>query len=132
MTFFCDIEKEADLYTVCFPDMTSVRTFGNSMEHALEMAREALEGNLEVCLDHSFDIPVSQYRGGHPIEVSPKLAFAIQLRRARGSHTQKEVAKAVGMSYQQYQRLENPHKTNPTLETMYRLQKVFGVPFLTL
>ena len=132
MTYFCDITEEADLYTVYFPDMTTVRTFGDSMEQALEMAKEALEGNLEVCIDHGIAIPAPQYKEGHPIEVSPKLAFAIQLRQARSNRTQKEIAIAAGMSYQQYQRLENPHKTNPTLEMLYRLQKVFGVPFLTL
>ena len=46
--------------------------------------------------------------------------------------TQKEVAEKAGMPYQQYQRLENPHKTNPTLETLYKLQKVFNRPFLAL
>ena len=132
MTYFCDITKEADLYTVYFPDMTTVRTFGDSMEQALEMAKEALEGNLEVCIDHGIAIPAPQYKEGHPIEISPKLAFAIQLRQARSNRTQKEIAIAAGMSYQQHQRLENPHKTNPTLEMLYRLQKVFGVPFLTL
>ena len=71
MTYFCDITKEADLYTVYFPDMTTVRTFGDSMEQALEMAKEALEGNLEVCLDHGIAIPAPQYKEGHPIEVSP-------------------------------------------------------------
>ena len=49
-----------------------------------------------------------------------------------GGKTQKEVAEKAGMSYQQYQRLENPHKTNPTLETLYKLQKVFNRPFLAL
>ncbi len=45
---------------------------------------------------------------------------------------QNEIASKAGMSYQQYQRLENPKKTNPTLEMLYRLQKVFNSPFLAL
>ena len=69
---------------------------------------------------------------GYPIEVSPKIAFAIELRKARAGHSQKEVAEKAGMTYQQYQRLENPHKTNPTLETLYKLQQVFNRPFLAL
>ena len=73
-----------------------------------------------------------KYTGGYPIEVSPKVAFAIELRKARAGHSQKEVAAKAGMTYQQYQRLENPHKTNPTLETLYKLQKVFNRPFLAL
>ena len=106
MTYFCDITKEADLYTVYFPDMTTVRTFGDSMEQALEMAKEALEGNLEVCLDHGIAIPAPQYKEGHPIEVSPKLAFAIQLRQARSNRTQKEVAIKLGISQSYISRLE--------------------------
>ena len=52
--------------------------------------------------------------------------------KCRANHSQKEVAAKAGMTYQQYQRLENPHKTNPTLETLYKLQKVFNRPFLAL
>ncbi|MCR5062131.1 MAG: helix-turn-helix transcriptional regulator [Treponema sp.] len=66
------------------------------------------------------------------MKVSPKVAFAIELRKARAGHSQKEVAEKAGMTYQQYQRLENPHKTNPTMETLYKLQKVFNHRFLAL
>ena len=83
-------------------------------------------------LDNGYPIAEPKYSGGYPIEVSPKVAFAIELRKARANHSQKEVAAKAGMTYQQYQRLENPHKTNPTLETLYKLQKVFNRPFLAL
>ena len=96
------------------------------------MAKDVLNGVLASHLDNGFPISEPKYAGGYPIEVSPKVAFAIELRKARANHTQKEVAEKAGMSYQQYQRLENPHKTNPTLETLYKLQKVFNRPFLAL
>ena len=41
-----------------------------------------------------------KYTGGYPIEVSPKVAFAIELRKARAEHSQKEVAAKAGMTYQ--------------------------------
>ena len=133
MTYNCDIIKESEtMYTVRFPDMPNVMTFCFSRSHALEMAKEALEGVLEVDLDHALEIPESNYKGGEPVEVSPKIAFAIELRKARAARSQKEVAEASGMTYQQYQRLENPKKTNPTLETLYRLQKVFNRKFLAI
>ncbi len=133
MTYNCTIEKQEDgIYVAQFPDMTIVLTCGYSHDEALKMAEEALNGVLAVDLDHGHPIAEPKYTGGYPIEVSPKVAFAIELRKARANHTQKEVAEKAGMSYQQYQRLENPHKTNPTLETLYKLQKVFNRPFLAL
>lgn len=133
MTYNCIIEKQEDgIYMAQFPDMTNILTCGYSQEEALKMAEEALNGVLAVDLDHGHPIAEPEFKGGYPIEVSPKVAFAIELRKARANHTQKEVAEKAGMSYQQYQRLENPHKTNPTLETLYKLQKVFNRPFLAL
>ena len=96
------------------------------------MAGDVLNGILASHLDNGYPIDEPKYSGGYSIEVSPKVAFAIELRKARANHSQKEVAAKAGMTYQQYQRLENPHKTNPTLETLYKLQKVFNRPFLAL
>ena len=133
MTYNCTIEKQDDgIYVAQFPDMTNVLTCGFSQEEALKMAEEALNGVLAVNLDHGNPIVAPKFTGGFPVEVSPKVAFAIELRKARANHTQKEVAEKAGMSYQQYQRHENPRKTNPTLETLYKLQKVFNKPFLAL
>ena len=99
---------------------------------AFEMAKDVLNGILASHVDNNYPISDPTYKGGYPIEVSPKVAFAIELRKARAGHSQKEVASKAGMTYQQYQRLENPHKTNPTLETLYKLQKVFNRRFLAL
>ena len=133
MTYNCTIEKNIDgLYVAQFPDMTNILTCGDTLEEAQIMAEEALNGVLAVALDNGYPIAEPNFKGGYPIEVSPKVAFAIELRKARAGHSQKEVAKKAGMTYQQYQRLENPRKTNPTLETLYKLQKVFNRPFLAL
>ena len=133
MTYNCTVEKNNDgIFVAQFPDMTNILTCGSSHEEALKMAQEALNGVLTVDLENGHPIAEPSFTGGYPIEVSPKVAFAIELRRARANHTQKEVAAKAGMSYQQYQRLENPHKTNPTLETLYKLQQVFNRPFLAL
>lgn len=132
MTYNCDITSEEGKFVVRFPDMTNAITFGNSQEEALFMAQDVLNGILASHLDNGYPIPEPAYKGGHPVEVSPKVAFAIGLRKARAERSQKEVAAKAGITYQQYQRLENPHKTNPTLETLYKLQKVFNRPFLAL
>lgn len=132
MIYNCNITEKDGKYIAQFPDMTNALTFGKSKEEALEMAKDVLDGVLYVAIDKGFSIPAPQYTGGYPVEVSPKIAFAIELRKARAERSQKEIAEKAGMSYQQYQRLENPHKTNPTLETLYKLQQVFNRPFLAL
>lgn len=133
MTYNCNIEKQSEnMFIVHFSDMTNVTTYGTSFDDAKIMAKEALNAVLESDIENGFPVPESTYKDGTEIEVSPKIAFAIELRKARGNRTQKEVASEAGMTYQQYQRLENPKKTNPTLEMLYRLQKVFKHPFLAL
>lgn len=133
MTYNCTIERQSEaMYIVHFPDMENVTTYGTNPEDAQKMAKEALDAVLETDVEKGFPIPEPKYRGGTAVEVSPRIAFAIELRKARGSRTQKEAALSAGMSYQQYQRLENPKKTNPTLEMLYRLQKVFRRSFLAL
>lgn len=132
MTYNCDIKKQEDKYVVHFPDVDNAITFGISEEEALYMAGDVLNGILASHLDNGYPIEEPKYTGGHPVEVEPKVAFAIELRKARAGRSKKEVAKKAGMTYQQYQRLENPHKTNPTLETLYKLQRVFNRPFLAL
>ena len=132
MTYNCNITEKDGKFVAQFPDMTNVLTYGSSQTESLEMAKDALDGVLSVDIDEGFPIPAPEYKGGFPVEVSPKIAFAIELRKARAGRSQKEIAAKAGMSYQQYQRLENPHKTNPTLETLYKLQKVFNRPFLAL
>ena len=132
MIYNCDITEKDGKFIAQFPDMTNVLTYGSSLEEALEMAKDALDGVLSVDIENGFPISPSKYTGGYPVEVSPKVAFAIELRKARAEKSLKEVAEKAGMTYQQYQRLENPRKTNPTLETLYKLQKVFNRPFLAL
>ena len=132
MTYNCDITEKEGKFIAQFPDMTNVLTYGSSKEEALEMAKDALDGVLSVDIENGFSIPDPKYNGGYAVEVSPKVAFAIELRKARAGNSLKDIAEKARMTYQQYQRLENPRKTNPTLETLYKLQKVFNRPFLAL
>ena len=132
MTYNCDITEKDGKFVAKFPDMTNVLTYGATAQEAQEMAKDALDGVLAVDIECGFSIPEPKYKGGYSVEVSPKIAFAIELRKARAGQSQKDIAAKVGMSQQQYQRLENPRKTNPTLETLYKLQKVFNRQFLAL
>ena len=62
------------------------------------------------------------------IEPEPEVAVPILLRKLRETRklTQGDIAKVLGISYQAYQRLEKPGKSNPTLKTLERLAKVFN------
>jgi antitoxin HicB len=126
MIYHCTIEKEDGEYIAQFPDMPNVITCGFSHEEALHMAKDALDGVLSVDMAQGKDIPRPQFAGGYPVPVANHIAIALQLRALRGSQSQTEIAKKLGLSYQTYQRLENPKRANPTLKTLERIAGVFG------
>ena len=106
-------------------------TFGNTEKEALEMAAEALNGVLESEIARGIAVPPPTFRSEYAVEVEPNIAFALMLRKRRGEKTQSEIADKLNISYQQYQRLENPRKANPTLRTIAKLQKIFDYKFVS-
>ena len=126
MVYYCKIEKDGDKFLVDFPDMPNVLTFGFSHEHALEMAKEALEACLEVEISKGLEIRPPSFARGFPITVSSHIALSLQLRELRGEQSQTDIAQRLGLSYQAYQRLENPRKANPTVKTLEKIARVYG------
>ena len=126
MVYNCVIEQDGDKYIVQFPDMPNIQTFGLNHEEALAMAKEALEGCLESDISRGIPIPAPSYRKGYPVTVSSHIALALQLRKLRGEQSQTDIARKLGLSYQAYQRLENPRKTNPTVKTLEKIAHVYG------
>ena len=126
MIYYCKIEKEGNEFIVQFPDMTNIVTSGLSREEALTMAKEALDGCLEADISQGNAIPKPVYKKGYPVFVANHIAVALQLRELRGKQSQTDIAKKLGLSYQAYQRLENPRKSNPTIKTLERIANVFG------
>jgi antitoxin HicB len=121
--------KEDKAYTVEFPDMPTVNTFGETLEEALAMAEEAMNLFLEFEFERGQEAPsVSRLTGKnvHQIPVEPHIALSYDLRKARGKRPQKEIAGMLGISYQVYQRFENPRKSNPTVKTLEKVAKVLG------
>jgi antitoxin HicB len=51
---------------------------------------------------------------------------ALLLRKLRADQSQIEIARKLNISYQVYQRLENPRKSNPTLKTLEKIARVYG------
>jgi antitoxin HicB len=126
MQYFCKIEKEDNEYIAQFPDMANVVTCGFSLDEALYMAKDALNGCLATDLEQGMEIPPPKYTEGYPIEVVPHVAFAIRLRQLRGKETQGAAANRLGIQYKAYQRLEDPAKANPTIKTLEKIAGVYG------
>lgn len=81
MTYYCNISKGSkDMFVVRFPDMPNVITYGTTEEHALRMAKEALEAVLETAVEYNMEIPGPECREGYPVAVDPEIAIAIESR----------------------------------------------------
>ncbi len=122
--------KEDKAYLVEFPDLSGCLTEGESLEDAKQNAKDALTGYLASIFERNFKIPEpSKLKGKniYMIEPEPEVSIPIILRKLRENKklTQSDIAKVLGISYQAYQRLEKPGKSNPTLKTLERLAKVF-------
>ena len=129
-------KEENNTYSVEFPDLPGCFSSGNTLDNAKAQAEEALTAYLESLDSRSISIPEATALSGadiYPIAPALNTAFAITLKQEREKQglTQKEVAKKMGVAWSAYQRIENPRKTNPTLATIEKLQKVFGRPFLS-
>ena len=126
MVYNCTIERDENMFIVQFPDMPNIQTYGNTQEEALVMAREALEGCLESDISRGLPVPPPAFNGGYPVPVASHIALSLQLRELRGEQSQTDIARRLGLSYQAYQRLENPKKANPTVKTLERIARVYG------
>ncbi|MDR1362884.1 MAG: type II toxin-antitoxin system HicB family antitoxin [Spirochaetaceae bacterium] len=126
MFYHCTIEKEGSEYIARFPDMPNIVTCGFSHEEALAMAQEALEGCMESDISRGLPIPQPVYKEGYPIHLANHIALSLRLRELRGEQSQTDIARKLGISYQAYQRLENPRKSNPTIKTLEKIARAFG------
>lgn len=129
LSYPAKIKKENGDYIVSFVDFENISTYGKSMEEALKNAEEALNGCLESDFERNFNIAepsLIKNRNVRPIPVKPHIAVAIMLRKLRAGKPQMEIAKKLNISYQVYQRLENPKKSNPTLKTLEKIARIYG------
>lgn len=135
MTYTAIIKKNNGSYLVEFPDIPNINTYGNDIDDAIKNAKEALNGCLESDFERGFILPrqrQSKYRNAYAIEVAPHIALAYQLRKIRNGMSQSQIAKKLGISYQAYQKLENPRKCNPTIKTLEKISNVFGKNLIIL
>lgn len=119
-------------YLVEFPDLPGCLTDGDTVEKALENAREALSGWLFVAIKHGDQLPVPRVRRGHGFhrivaDLDVVIPLVILSARKRRRLTQGAVAEALGISQQAYRKFEIPGQSNPTLKTLSRLSEVLGL-----
>lgn len=128
MKYFAKIIKEDDHYSVSFPDFPNVNTYGITKDDAIENAYDALNGCIESDFERGFKIPISKNYSGKsyfPISVKPHIEISIKLREIRAKKSQIEIANMLGISYQAYQKLENPRKCNPTVKTLEKIANIY-------
>lgn len=129
MHYFAKLKKEDNYFIVSFPDFPNINTYGESKDEALANAEEALNGTIESDFSRNFDIPVPTiYKGKshYPIYVEPHIEIAYKLRQIRKGKSQIQIAKELGITYQAYQKLENPRKCNPTIKTLEKIAKAYN------
>jgi antitoxin HicB len=129
MHYYAKILKKEGSYLVSFPELANINTYGNTLSEAVQNAEEALNGSLESDFERGFSLPEPKEhrgRGYHQVPVLPHLEIAFTLRKLRTGKSQVEIAHSLGISYQAYQKLENPRKCNPTIKTLEKIGTTLG------
>lgn len=129
MEYFAKIVKDEDCFLVSFDDFPNIMTFGETLEEAFVNASEALNGSLESDFERGFEFPKRSKRAGtgyYAIPVLPHIKISYELREMREGRSQIDIARQLGVSYQAYQKLENPRKCNPTIKTLEKISSVLG------
>jgi antitoxin HicB len=110
------LRKDGEFFTVSFPDIPEAHTFGNNREHALEMAKEALETALEFYFEDRRPVPEPSQpkRGQQVVELPASLSAKVLLlnemllQKVRPA----ELARRIGTTPQEVNRLTNIRHTS--------------------
>lgn len=122
-------ENDSKTYGVRFPDFPGIITYGKTFDEAKEMAAEALSLALESDFDRHQPLPTPRRAKARPgektvfIPMDPEVKTAYLIRKWRESSglTQKQLAGRLGVSFQAYQRMERPGRSNLTVATLQRI-----------
>lgn len=127
-------EKESKTYGVRFPDHPGIITYGQNFGEAVEMAQEALSAALESEFDRKQPLPISHKPKTKNsdktvfISIEPEIRMAYLLRswREDAGLSQKQLAERLGISFQAYQRMERPGRSNLTVATLQRIAQALN------
>jgi antitoxin HicB len=129
MHYYAKIVKKEGTYLVSFPELANINTYGDTLPEAVKNAVEALNGSLESDFERGFSLPEPREHKGsgyYQVLIFPHLEIAYTLRRLRTGKSQVQIAHSLGISYQAYQKLENPRKCNPTIKTLEKIGTALG------
>lgn len=122
------IVADGEGFVVNFRDLKNVFTEGETYEEALFNAQEVLDMLLLDMAQDELGIPdPSDFRKGEvAVTVSPEVAVPVLLHKLRSSrhYTLSEVARSMGVSYQNYQQMESGK--NITLKSLKRAAAALG------
>lgn len=136
--YFAILEEDEDTILVQFPQHSTINTYGYDWEHAEEMAREALSAALESDFERGYKLPpVKKPRAKKgrkvvfiPLEPEVRTAYMLRAWREEAGFTQKQMADRLGISYQAYQRMERPGRSNLTVSTLERVARALNKQLL--
>jgi ribosome-binding protein aMBF1 (putative translation factor) len=129
MHYFAETQKEGKSLLIEFPDCPGCQTFAEPSEVAVGVARDALEGWLELHLEAGEAPPRPSPRlrpRAHtrllPVVIDPMLAVRLQIRWARqdADLSQGDLAARIGVSRQQVSLLER-RGSNLTVGTLRKI-----------
>jgi antitoxin HicB len=110
------LRKDGDFITVSFPDIPEAHTFGDNREHALKMAKEALETAMEFYFEDRRPVPdpSKAKRGQEVVELSASLSAKVLLlnEMLRQKVRPAELARRIGTTPQEVNRLTNLRHTS--------------------
>lgn len=128
------LEKKSKTYGVRFPDFPGIITFAKTFEKSVKMASEALSAALESDFDRNQPLPIGhkiKAKKGEkivfiPIEPEVKTAYLLRSWRENSGLTQKQLAERLDISFQAYQRMERPGRSNLTIATLQRIAEALN------
>lgn len=112
MQYVAKFYKDDDGIGVEFPDVPGAYTCADSLEDAMDMAKEALNGVLRSMLDRHDPLPVAKTKPSVekkliPIDVEDELAIEYSIYEARRGKSAASVARSMGISRQSFKHYEN-------------------------
>jgi antitoxin HicB len=132
MYYVARLAREGKRTLIDFPDCPGCQTFVEPRENALSMAREALEGWLELHLEDGEAPPRPRRIRATPravrVAIDPSLAVRLQIRWARqdAKLSQGDLAARVGVTRQQISLLESKGG-NLQVATLGRIAEALGL-----
>ena len=114
-----------------FIEPPNVTTYGTEWDHAKQAAQEALAAALEVDFEQGYHLPAATRpkaaKGARvvfvPLEPDVRMAYVLRDLREQEGLTQRQVAERIGITYQSYQRMERPGRSNLSLATLARVAR---------